>query len=535
MFLKSKKISKTLLYLIPLSTTFFLYFACFLPAIAFGVLNDHNTHGKIGVNKVIMGQTIGGLFFAIFGGQPLMILLTTAPLALYIKVISSICDDFQLDFFAMYGCVGLWCAFFLLIFSLFNVSRLMHWCTRSTEEIFGLFISVAFCVDACRDRDKNFQKNFYSSQCQGENAITNITNSLSSSLAFYSWNDTRANDSAEAIAYAYPNEEPMGVECNQASSVLFLLLMLGTVWLGVSIFNFKKTPFLSAGKREILADYALPIAVVTMSFVGSFFFREVKAEPFRYDDSENVFTVTPLERLPGLAIAGAMGLGFALSLLFLMDQNISSAMVNKPLNNLKKGPAYHWDLFVMDILTAALSAVGLPWMHFLVPHSPLHARALADVEERIHQLGHVYQIIVRVRETRLIVLFSHILIGLSIMLLPYPMAYISPAVLNGLFLYVAVTGLGGNQMFERISLFFTEQSAYPPNHYTRRVPQRKIHQFTGCQLAQLMLMCLFGFVPWPYMKMIFPVILLSLLPIRHLIVPRVVEDRFLKALDSSEH
>jgi sodium borate transporter 11 len=90
-------------------------------------------------------------------------------------------------------------------------------------------------------------------------------------------------------------------------------------------------------------------------------------------------------------------------------------------------------------------------------------------------------------------------------------------------------------MFERISLFFTEQSAYPPNHYTRRVPQRKIHQFTGCQLAQLMLMCLFGFVPWPYMKMIFPVILLSLLPIRHLIVPRVVEDRFLKALDSSEH
>ena len=125
----------------------------------------------------------------------------------------------------MYGCVGLWCAFFLLIFSLFNVSRLMHWCTRSTEEIFGLFISVAFCVDACRDTAKSqflnfsrgislfksfsicfllcsdFQKNFYSSQCQGENAITNITNSLSSSLAFYSWNDTRANDSAEAIAY----------------------------------------------------------------------------------------------------------------------------------------------------------------------------------------------------------------------------------------------------------------------------------------------------------------------------------------------
>ncbi len=65
---------------------------------------------------------------------------------------------------------------------------------------------------------------------------------------------------------------------------------------------------------------------------------------------------------------------------------------------------------------------------------------------------------VRVRETRLTVLFSHILIGLSLLLLPYPLAYIPPSVLNGLFLYVAVTGLGGNQLFERVALFFTEQA-----------------------------------------------------------------------------
>lgn len=33
----------------------------------------------------ILSQTIGGLAFAIFGGQPLLIMLTTAPLALYVK------------------------------------------------------------------------------------------------------------------------------------------------------------------------------------------------------------------------------------------------------------------------------------------------------------------------------------------------------------------------------------------------------------------------------------------------------------------
>ena len=32
-----------------------------------------------------MSQTLGGIFFALFGGQPLIVMLTTAPLAIYIK------------------------------------------------------------------------------------------------------------------------------------------------------------------------------------------------------------------------------------------------------------------------------------------------------------------------------------------------------------------------------------------------------------------------------------------------------------------
>ena len=54
-------------------------------------------------------------------------------------------------------------------------------------------------------------------------------------------------------------------------------------------------------------------------------------------------------------------------------------------------------------------------------------------------------------------MMSHVLIGLSLFLLPYPMAYIPTAVLDGLFLYMAVTALNGNQMFERITLLVMEQ------------------------------------------------------------------------------
>nr|XP_046909383.1 LOW QUALITY PROTEIN: solute carrier family 4 member 11-like [Dermatophagoides farinae] len=658
-----KTIQKTI------STIFFLYFACILPTIAFGVLNNNNTAGKIGdIRKAIIGQTIGGLSFAFLGGQPLVIIMTTAPICLYIKVIYNICEDFQLDFHAMYACVGLWNTFFLVLYAVFDLSKLMKWCTRSTEEIFSLFISIAFAVDAGRDVIKNFQTHYYSPLCLNQlnrtsdrqhllqhfrqqaqvlaqsnlplivesilpssfsnttiatttAATTAIINSdlLSTSTLNYennsnlnlnnnnpnnNWTDpiyqtafflghsnyslfstTNSNSnnnhhhhhqsynqsvhtnysSSDIIHLSAANVSTLATTlasliwspeanrilqnlttaalkliftdlhmsedgiCRRETSLLFLLLMLGTVWMAVSLFNFNKTPYLQASKRELLADYALPCSVIILSFIGSFVFRDIPVEHFRYDEELHLKRAR-LEDLPWTAFGACMGLGFSLSLLFFMDQNISAAMVNNPCNKLKKGCAYHLDLFVVGILNGFLSLYAFPWMHGVLPHSPLHVRSLADVEERVDQ-GHVYEIIVKVRETRLTGIVSHILIGLSVFLIPYPMAYIPTAVLDGLFLYMAITSLNGNQMFERITLLFMEQAAYPPNHYIRRCPQRKIHLFTLCQMVQLGLMCFFGFSPWPYIKMVFPVIVILLLPFRHKIVPFVIDNKYLEALD----
>jgi len=98
-----------------------------------------------------MGQAIGGLIFAMLGGQPLVIIMTTAPLCLYTKVVYDIANDLQVHFYDMFACVGLWNSFFLIIYAFFDVSLLMKWCTRSTEEIFSLFIFFAFSVDAVKD------------------------------------------------------------------------------------------------------------------------------------------------------------------------------------------------------------------------------------------------------------------------------------------------------------------------------------------------------------------------------------------------
>ena len=38
---------------------------------------------------------------------------------------------------------------------------------------------------------------------------------------------------------------------------------------------FFSRPYLNAGKREALADYALPVSVIVMSFFGSYVFKAV--------------------------------------------------------------------------------------------------------------------------------------------------------------------------------------------------------------------------------------------------------------------
>ena len=167
-------------------------------------------------------------------------------------------------------------------------------------------------------------------------------------------------------------------------------------------------------------------------------------------------------------------------------------------------------MMVVGCLNVLLSIFCLPWMHAVLPHSPLHVRALADIDEHVEE-GHVYDIIVKVRETRVSNLISNVLIGVSVNLIPRsvnkntihyhlisfffspfkhrPLNYIPIPVLDGLFLYLAVTAVSGNQLFERITLLFMEQTAYQPNHYIRRVPQRKIHQFTACQVRKIYKEC----------------------------------------------
>ncbi|XP_077136431.1 solute carrier family 4 member 11 isoform X6 [Ranitomeya variabilis] len=498
------------------TTAIFLYFACLLPSIAFGSLNDENTRGVIDVQKTIIGQGIGGVIYSLLSGQPLVVLLTTAPLAIYIKVIVGICDDYNLDFKAFYAWTGLWNSCFLILYALFNCSMVMKLFKRSTEEIIALFISMTFALDALKGMIKIFNK------CHEESSGLPLYRINSSSSPLHFLNATLNG------TFVY-QDGPHGKE----SAVLSLLLMFGTVWLGHTLYQFKKSPYLHSRVRELLSDCALPISVLTFSTVGSYFFQDIRISLFNYVETENLFVMAPFGSMSMGAIASSMGLGFILSMLFFIEQNIVASLTNAPENRLVKGTAYHWDLLLIALINIGLSTYGLPWIHAAFPHSPMHVRALAYVEERVEH-GHIYETIVCVKETRLTSLVANLLVGLSIFLLPLPLQWIPQPVLYGLFLYIALTSIDGSQLFERVALLLKEQTAYPPTHYIRRVPQRKIHYFTGLQVLQLLILCGFGMSPLTYMKMIFPLIMILMIPIRYNLLPKIVESKYLDAMDA-EH
>uniref|UniRef100_A0A9J7X7L3 Solute carrier family 4 member 11 n=1 Tax=Cyprinus carpio carpio TaxID=630221 RepID=A0A9J7X7L3_CYPCA len=464
-----------------MTTSIFLYIAVLLPAIAFGSLNDESTRGEIDVQKTIIGQSIGGIIYSLCAGSPLVIPLTTAPIAIFISVIRGVCDDYELDFAAFYACIGLWNSLFLIMGGVFNLSLLVKLFKRSIEEVIALFISIAFVADAVKGTIKS-------------EILHSVYAGTASSLS-----PPHAGHTVGGIHTVPVQEEvrssPMIQDC-----------------FDTPIFHFPGSPFLHVKMREILSDCALPISVLVFSYVGSYVFNDIALPMFNFHEGP-VFQIAPLDKLSGASVLSAMGLGFLLFILIFIDQNIVVSLTNAPENRLMKGTAYHWDLTLSGLINILMSVLGLPWMHAAFPHSTLHVRQLAIVEERVEG-GHLYETIVSVKETRVTSLVANILIGVSLFLLPVPLQWIPKPVLYGLFLYIALTSIDGNQMCDRMALLLKEQTSYPPAHYIRKVPQRKIHYFTFLQMVQLLFLCAFGMCPLPYMKMIFPLLMFILIPIR---------------------
>uniref|UniRef100_A0A914C243 Bicarbonate transporter-like transmembrane domain-containing protein n=1 Tax=Acrobeloides nanus TaxID=290746 RepID=A0A914C243_9BILA len=481
------------------STAVFMYLSILFQVIALAMVNDSSTGGLINVRKQIFGQLIGGIFFGIFGGQLFLIIISTVPFTIYIEAVYVIASSCGYDFNKMYALTGLFSCVYLTILGCLEASLVMKFARRSVEELFGMFTAMSMIYRAMQAMIESF-------------SCGPLENAISGTIK----NETKFSPDQEA--------------CGNSIGLLYIVLMFGTLWISWSLFSFRKTPFLSKRVRELLCDYSATIGVIIMGFVGAFVFRGIKQETFSYNPEISVFTFTDFWNQSIGAWLISAGLGIPLSILFFTDQLLVTNTVDNKEHNLKKGPAANWDLVVCAFLNVFLSLAVLPWALGAFPLSHLHLKAQADIEERLVH-GAKVEVIVKNRESRVATLITHLMfLPTYLFLLPY-LKVIPTSVFQGLFLYLAFAAMVGNEFVERVLLIFTEQRSYQPLHYIRRVPQRILHFFTCIEIVQWAILFFVGHAPWPFVPMLFSVVVFLYIPLRLLVFPYFIDEKYLESVD----
>ena len=421
-------------------SSFFLFFACLAPAIIFGGLMSGMTGGAIGAVEMIVATAACGLVYALFAGQPMIILGGTGPMLIFTAILFDYCNKNNIDFLPAYAWVGIWTGVILLILAVTDASCLMRYFTRFTDEIFAALISLIFIYEAVEKLLDVFHR-------------------------------AHAGDS---IGYDV--------------AMLSLLLALGTFYVASSLSALRKSKFMVSTVREFLSDFGPTIAIISMTAIALYWRGTVELDPLPAPSSFQTTTgrpwLVPFLDAPSWVIWLSIIPALLCSVLVYLDQNITARLVNSSDNNLQKGESYHLDLGVVGILVAVCSLFGLPWLVAATVRSLNHVRSLATTEEVVDSFGDHHTQILHVRENRLTGIAIHLMIGLSLLLLPF-LKYVPLTVLFGLFLYMGIVSMKGNQFFQRLSLWATDPALYPRTHFVRRVPALRMHLFTAIQLISL--------------------------------------------------
>lgn len=468
-----------------LASTLFLFFACLAPAIIFGGLMGAKTEGQIGAVEMIVATAVCGVVYALTAGQPIIVLGGTGPMLVFTAILYQYCEDHGIAFLPVYAWVGFWTASFTLAMALTDASCLMRYFTRFTDEIFAALISIIFIYEA----------------------VMNL-------IEIY-----RKVEESEAIGYDVAN--------------LSLLLALGTFYVAMSLSRFRNSHLLLPSVREFLADFGPTLAIASMAAIAYFARDVTPLAPLPAPDEFGTTTgrpwLVPIGDASPQLILVAMAPGLVCSVLVFLDQNITARLVNNPDNHLQKGASYHLDLGIVAILIGVCSVFGLPWLVAATVRSLNHLRSLATIEDRVAASGTSRPHVLHVRENRVTGVGIHLLIGLSLLLLTL-LQYIPLAVLYGLFLYMGVVSMRGNQFFERISLWLTDPALYPRTHYVRQVPRLSLHLFT---LIQLICLVVLWVVKASDFGILFPMFIAMLVPCRFAL-GRFFSAQDLAALDAEE-
>nr|NP_001260182.1 Na[+]-driven anion exchanger 1, isoform I [Drosophila melanogaster]AGB92718.1 Na[+]-driven anion exchanger 1, isoform I [Drosophila melanogaster] len=502
----------------------FLYFACLSPIITFGGLLAEATGKHMAAMESLVSGFVCGMGYGFFSGQPLTILGSTGPVLVFESIIYEFCLKMGWDYMTFRFWIGMWVAGICIVLTAIDASALVCYITRFTEENFATLIAFIFIYKAIENVmviGKNFPVNqgIYDCVCTppiGSNASV-------IDYAKYNW------DSCESY-----NGTLVGGDCGTPPTenvfLMSVVLCAGTFLISTVLKEFKNALFFPSIVRQYISDFSVLIAIFAMSFFD--YSLGVPTQKLEVPNelkptlSTRGWLIPPfVEKNPWWSAIIAVFPALLGTILIFMDQQITAVIVNRKENKLKKGCGYHLDLFILSILIAICSMMGLPWFVAATVLSINHVNSL-KLESECSAPGEKPQFL-GVREQRVTHILIFLTIGVSVLLTPL-LGNIPMPVLFGVFLYMGVASLKGLQFFDRILIMFMPAKYQPDYMFLRQVPIKRVHLFTMIQLACLIILWLIK--SFSQTSILFPLMLVVMIGIRKAL-DLVFTRRELKILD----
>uniref|UniRef100_A0A1I8GLP3 Anion exchange protein n=1 Tax=Macrostomum lignano TaxID=282301 RepID=A0A1I8GLP3_9PLAT len=522
-----------------LGALLFLYFACLTPIITFGgllVARHRRSSGRHRVDFVWAPSAAPPLRFARGSRSP------------FWTIVFKMCKDYDWDYLSFRMWTGLYISLILLLFVAFDLSALVKYITRFTEESFAGLIALIFIVEAVKKLlfiGKEYPVNRawhptyatkFDCRCYRKSTLNDTdwkplkpgqhlrlpSYKLNGSEDYYanysgfnywSWDWYETNRACENNQGEWRGE---GCGSYFVPDVFFFscLLFIGTFAISYGLKMMRNSCFFPNRVRSIISDFAVMLAIVAMT--GADLALGLHTPKLNIRTHARLrhrgWLIKPLGNRgqnPWYTIIIAVFPALLATILIFMDQQITAVIVNRKENRLKKGKGYHLDLLVVAVLIGINSVLGIPWFVAATVLSINHVISL-KIESESTAPGERPKFL-GCRENRLTGFLIFLLIGLSVFMTPI-LKHIPMPVLYGVFLFMGISSLNGLQLVQRTGLFFMPQKYQPDYIFLRHVKIGQVHKFTVIQIACLVVLWVVKAIK--AISILFPIMVLAMCFIR---------------------
>ncbi|KAL6190786.1 hypothetical protein ACLB2K_037180 [Fragaria x ananassa] len=582
-----------------LAPTTYIFFASAIPVISFGEQLERETEGVLTAVQTLSSTALCGVIHSILGGQPLLILGVAEPtVIMYTFMFNFAKNRPELGsklFLAWTAWVCMWTAVLLFLLAILGACSIINRFTRLAGELFGLLIAMLFMQEAIKGLVEEFRiperENPNSIQFQPSWRFANGMFALVLSFGLL----LTSLKSRKARSWRYGSGSLRGLIADYGvplmvliwSAISYIPTGSGSVPKELPRRLFSPNPW-SPGAYEnwtvikaLLLEFCIfshldMLDVPVLYIIGAFIPATMIAVLYYFDHSVASQLAQQKEfnlRKPPSFHYDLLLLGFMViicgligippangvipqspmhsrSLATLKHQLLRNRLVaaarkcmknNASLGQVYGGMQEAYQQMQTPLIYQEPSARGLKELKdSTIQMASSMGNVDAPVDETVFDVEKDIDDLlpVEVKEQRLSNLLQAILVGGCVGAMPF-LKMIPTSVLWGYFAFMAVESLPGNQLWERILLLFTAPSrrykVLEEYHATfvETVPFKTIAAFTVFQTVYL-LVC-FGITWIPIAGVLFPLMIMLLVPVRQYILPKFFKGAFLQDLDASEY